>query len=106
MIRSGVMRIGREHGNSYNGKGLKHIDWKHVQTLGDFESLEEAIDVIEDVIKNGEIKPDKDPQNIALEKNHYRVVIARDKNGNWVLTAFDKNESAKEKKKEPIVPTG
>ncbi|MBD5194268.1 MAG: hypothetical protein HDS87_00850, partial [Bacteroidales bacterium] len=33
----------------YSGKGLAHIDRKHVKTLGDFASMEEAIGVIDDV---------------------------------------------------------
>lgn len=82
----------------FSGKGLAHIDRKHVKTLGDFASMEEAIGVIDDVVRNGEFKEDK-ANTLAIEKDNYRVVIARDEAGNWVLTAFDKDTPAKEKKK-------
>ncbi|MDE6463820.1 MAG: hypothetical protein K2L16_04220, partial [Muribaculaceae bacterium] len=82
----------------YSGKGLAHIDRKHVRTLGDFRSIEEAVDVIGDVIKNGEIVEEEKGNTVAVEKGDYRVVIAKDDAGNWVLTAFDKSKSAKEKK--------
>ena len=82
----------------YSGKGLAHIDRKHVKTLGDFTSMDEAIEVIDDVVRNGEIKEEK-ANSIAIEKDRYRVIVARDEAGNWVLTAFDNTTSAKEKKK-------
>ncbi len=82
----------------FSGKGLAHIDRKHVKTLGNFASMEEAIGVIDDVVRNGEFKEDK-ANTLAIEKDNYRVVIARDEAGNWVLTAFDKDTPAKEKKK-------
>lgn len=82
----------------FSGKGLAHIDRKHVKTLGDFASMEEAIGVIDDVVRNGGFKEDK-ANTLAIEKDNYRVVIARNEAGNWVLTAFDKDTPAKEKKK-------
>lgn len=38
----------------YSGKGLAHIDREHINTLEDFASMEEAIGVIDDVVRNGE----------------------------------------------------
>ena len=82
----------------YSGKGLAHIDRKHVKTLGDFTSMEEAIGVIDDVVKNGEFT-EQDANTAVFDKGDYRVVVARDESGNWVLTAFDNKTPAKEKKK-------
>lgn len=82
----------------YSGKGLAHIDRKHVETLGDFSSMEEAIDTIDDVIANGEYI-EQDSRTAIFDKGNYRVVVARDESGNWVLTAFDNKIPAKEKKK-------
>lgn len=82
----------------YSGKGLAHIDRKHVETLGDFSSMEEAIDTIDDVITNGEYI-EQDSRTAIFDKGNYRVVVAREESGNWVLTAFDNKTPAKEKKK-------
>lgn len=82
----------------YSGKGLAHIDRKHVKTLGNFASMEEAIEVIDDVVQHGNIQ-EEEGNTVAIEKDQYRVVVARDEAGNWVLTAFDKDTPAKEKKK-------
>lgn len=82
----------------YSGKGLAHIDRKHVKTLGDFASMEEAIGVIDDVVRNGEFT-EQDAKTAVFDKGDYRVVVARDESGNWVLTAFDNKTPAKEKKK-------
>ena len=85
--------------NPYKGKGLAHIIRKHVETLKDFSSVDEAIDTIIDVIGNGKVKDGTIPNTFDIEKGNYRVVVAADKNGNWVLTAFDFINSAKKKKK-------
>ena len=82
----------------YSGKGLAHIDRKHVKTLGDFTSMEEAIGVIDDVVRNGKFT-EQDAKTAVFDKGDYRVVVARDESGNWVLTAFDNKTPAKEKKK-------
>ncbi len=82
----------------YSGKGLAHIDRKHVKTLGDFASMEEAIGIIDDVVKNGTFT-EQDARTAVFDKGVYRVVVARDDAGNWVLTAFDNKTPAKEKKK-------
>ncbi|MDE5836690.1 MAG: hypothetical protein K2H50_06760, partial [Paramuribaculum sp.] len=84
---------------AYSGKGLAHIDRKHVQTLGDFSSMEEAIEVIDDVIKNGAFT-EQNARTAVFDKDNYRVVVARDEAGNWVLTAFDNKTSAREKKEQ------
>lgn len=73
---------------------------RYEERLGDFASLDEAIEVIDDVINNGEIVANPNAKNnIDIDKGNYRVSIAQDENGRWVLTAFDKDTPAKEKKK-------
>ena len=85
--------------NPYKGKGLAHIIKKHVETLKDFDSVEDAINTISDVIETGEVKTGTIANTYDIEKGDYRVVVAADEDGNWVLTAFDYVNSAKEKKK-------
>ena len=92
------LAYGEAH-NPYKGKGLAHIIKKHVETLKDFNSADDAIETITDVIENGEVKTGSVPNTYDIEKGDYRVVVASDENGNWVLTAFDYVNSAKEKKK-------
>ena len=82
---------------NHSGKGLAHILRKHVELLGDFADEQEAFETIEDVVKNGDVSKGDDTWNI--EKGNYRVVVAKDENGNWVLTAFDYVTTPKEKLK-------
>ena len=85
--------------NPYKGKGLAHIIRKHVETLHDFPSIDDAINTITDVISNGVVKDGSIPNTYDIENGDYRVVVAADKNGNWVLTAFDYVNPTKKKKK-------
>ena len=85
--------------NPYKGKGLAHIIRKHVETLLDFPSIDDAINTITDVISNGVVKDGSIPNTYDIENGDYRVVVAADKNGNWVLTAFDYVNPTKKKKK-------
>ena len=85
--------------NPYKGKGLAHIIRKHVETLHDFPSVDDAINTITDVISNGVVKDGSIPNTYDIENGDYRVVVAADKNGNWVLTAFDYVNPTKKKKK-------
>lgn len=85
--------------NPYKGKGLAHIIRKHVETLHDFPSIDDAINTITDVISNGIVKDGSIPNTYDIENGDYRVVVAADKNGNWVLTAFDYVNPTKKKKK-------
>lgn len=85
--------------NPYKGKGLAHIIRKHVETLHDFLSVDDAINTITDVISNGVVKDGSIPNTYDIENGDYRVVVAADKNGNWVLTAFDYVNPTKKKKK-------
>ena len=85
--------------NPYKGKGLAHIIRKHVETLHDFPSVDDSINTITDVISNGVVKDGSIPNTYDIENGDYRVVVAADKNGNWVLTAFDYVNPTKKKKK-------
>lgn len=85
--------------NPYKGKGLAHIIRKNVETLHDFPSVDDAINTITDVISNGVVKDGSIPNTYDIENGDYRVVVAADKNGNWVLTAFDYVNPTKKKKK-------
>ena len=85
--------------NPYKGKGLAHIIRKYVETLHDFPSVDDAINTITDVISNGVVKDGSIPNTYDIENGDYRVVVAADKNGNWVLTAFDYVNPTKKKKK-------
>ena len=88
---------GESH-NIHNGYGLKHIIEKHIDYYGDFASIEEAERVISDVINNGKsYRDNKDAKLINIEKGDYRVIIAKNAEGNWVLTAFDMKTSKKDK---------
>ena len=87
---------------NYTGKGLAHIIRKHVEVLGDFSSAKDAFDTISDVIVNGEAY-DGGNNTWNIEKGNYRVVIARDENGNWILSAFD-FKTPKKKKKGSVTP--
>ena len=94
-------------GSSERKEGLEHIIEKHINRLHDFANIEEAMNVIDDVIKNGTaIK--ENPDKVNLDYNGYRVSIKkqiRDDSGNvtgkknWVVTAFDKERSVKEKER-------
>ena len=84
---------------NYSGKGLAHIIRKHVETLHDFNSIEEAFKTIANVIANGTATDGKVPNTYNIEKGDYRVVIAKSSVGQWVLTAFDFKTSLRDKKK-------
>ena len=84
--------------NDFNGRGLSHIVRKHVNKLHDFSDVDEMIRVVEDVINHGVVRKDKD-DSYAIENDTYRVVVVKDEDGAWVLSAFDYVNSKKEKAK-------
>ena len=85
--------------------GLEHIIKRHIEDQNDFRDIEEAAKVIQQTIDNGAItRENKD--KIVIDYNDYRVAIQKQtrdtngnviENGNWVVTAFDKSRSKKEK---------
>lgn len=93
--RDGIGDIDMVWGN--DKAGLQHIIKKHIEEADDFSSVEEAMQIINDTISNGNIT--RQGSNISLDNNGYRVSIAQSDEGNWVLTAFDKTRSRAEKKR-------
>lgn len=77
--------------------GLKHIIQKHIVENDDFDSVDEAMQVINDVIANGELTLQKG--GAKIEKDGYRVVLAKDENNNWVVTAYDYSRMPEDKKR-------
>ena len=85
--------------------GLEHIIKRHIEDQNDFRDIEEAAKVIQQTIDNGAItRENKD--KVVIDYNDYRVAIQKQtrdtngnviENGNWVVTAFDKSRSKKEK---------
>lgn len=94
-------------GNKDSKEGLEHIIEKHVYRLHDFANVDEAMNKIDDIIKNGSIVKDK-WDKATIEKDGYRVVISKnirnkktgeiiDDDKRWGITAFDNKKRAKEK---------
>lgn len=81
----------------YTGYGLAHIIRKHVELMNDFDSVDDAVNAIIDVISNGKVEPINKDRVYEINKDIYRVAIAKDENGNWVLSAMDKSRSKKQK---------
>ena len=85
--------------------GLAHIISKHIVEQNDFNNIDEVINTMLQVINNGTItRENKD--KVVIDYNDYRVAIrkqTRDNNGNvveqgnWIVTAFDKSRSKKDK---------
>lgn len=81
----------------YTGYGLAHIIRKHIELMNDFDSVDDAVNAIIDVISNGKVEPINKDRVYEINKDIYRVAIAKDENGNWVLSAMDKSRSKKQK---------
>ena len=77
--------------------GLQHIIKNHIENSDDFKDVDEALAVIDDVIKNGE--ESLQGTNISFDKDGYRVSLAQSDEGKWVLTAFDTTRTREEKKR-------
>lgn len=93
--RDGIGNIDMVWGNEK--AGLQHIINKHIEEADDFNSVEEAMQLINETINNGTIS--QQGTNISLDYKGYRVSIAQSNEGNWVLTAFDKTRSRAEKQR-------
>ena len=84
---------------------LSHIIQKHMVECNDFYTLQDLVDVVEKAIDYGELS--EQGTNASFDYEHYRVSVARSDEGNWVLTAFDKSRTRKEKqRKEPGTTIG
>lgn len=78
--------------------GLQHIVKRHILEQTDFDSISEAIEAIGETIKNGNIEY-FDSGNVAIDNGKFRVILAQDKNGNWIVTAYDNSKPREEKQK-------
>ena len=96
-------------GDRKTNRGLDHIIDKHIERHHDFDSVEDAMDKINDVINNGNINEKKSKwDKVVLEKDGLAVVISKNvrdikgnilnENKNWIVTAFDGNYKQGEKK--------
>ena len=102
--------VGLIYGDS--DKGLFHIILKHIIELDDFNSVSEALNKIDDLLKNGtEIAPNKKDKKIIasgenvnkrIEKDGYRLILGKNPSGDFVVTAFDftRNETIKRRTEE------
>ena len=84
--------------NDWTGRGLAHIIRKHIDKLGDFDNIDDLCVKMSDVVNHGTIREDGN-NTYAIEKDGYRVVVVKDNDGNWILSAFDYVHSKKEKLK-------
>ncbi|MDY3911826.1 MAG: hypothetical protein SO000_01395, partial [Sodaliphilus sp.] len=82
-------------------KGLQHIINGHILVKDpDFKNIDEAIFLIDDIVKNGKVVKEGEAK-IVFEKDGYRVVICKNINGkqkNWVLTSYDSTNGNGKKK--------
>ena len=75
--------------------GLQHIIQRHIAEQDDFNSVDEAVEAIKRTVQNGKISQYGD--RYIIDDTQYRVIVAKDTNGNWVITAYD-NSREKESK--------
>lgn len=92
--RDEIGDIGIGWGN--DKRGLAHIIKRHINETGDFKDVDELGRVIKDVMDNGAVRKEGDT-SYAIEKGNYRVVVVKDDDGNWVLSAYDYVSSPEEK---------
>lgn len=78
--------------------GLQHIIEKHVIEHSDYNSVEELTSAIEDVVSNGDFIIQKGG-NLRFEKGGHRVIVAKNQEGDFVVTAYDNSRSLSEKKR-------
>ena len=79
--------------------GLAHILGKHVGEGKDFETPDDAVSMIENVIDNGNIMQDT-PNRYVITLDDFRVGIRKEfdwDKKNWIVTAIDYNRSKEEK---------
>jgi hypothetical protein len=98
-------------GSHERHQGLEHLIIDHIIDADDFNNVEEMMDVIDDVIKNGKKeKKRKSEDKVRYEKGGYIVSIRkqfRDEKGNvlykknWIVTAFESTRKEHEKRRTP-----
>ena len=77
--------------------GLEHIIERHVIRQSDFENVDEAMEKIEDVLKDGELTWLRKGERARVEKDGVYVIVAKSAPGHFVLTAYDKSRPQEEK---------
>ena len=70
---------------------------RHVIEQGDFDSVGEMMEAVDDVIANGVYKDYGN--NLVFTKDGQRVVVIKGNDGKWVLNAYDTTRSKAEKKR-------
>ena len=109
--REGFGDVDLVWGSNERSEGLDHIIEKHIKVHNDFNSVEDAMTTIDDVIRNGSLNEAKSKwDKVVFEKDGYSVVVRRnlrdnqgniiDENKNWVVTAFDGSKRQGGKKRE------
>lgn len=109
--RDGFGDVDLVWGSNERSEGLDHIIEKHIKVHNDFNSVEDAMTTIDDVIRNGSLNEAKSKwDKVVFEKDGYSVVVRRnlrdnqgniiDENKNWVVTAFDGSKRQGGKKRE------
>ncbi len=87
-------------------KGLQHIINGHILVKDpDFKNINEAIFLIDDIVKNGKVVKEGEAK-IVFGKDGYRVVICKNINGkqkNWVLTSYDSTNGKGKKRKDCLI---
>lgn len=78
--------------------GLQHIIRRHIEEQTDFDSINEAIEAINNTIQNGRIVSENDSQ-CTIDDGTHRVAIAKDETGNWIVTAYDNSRGKAEKQR-------
>lgn len=78
--------------------GFQHIIKRHILEQTDFGSINDAIEAISKTIQNGRIVSENDSQ-CTIDDGTYRVAIAKDGTGNWVVTAYDNSRGKVEKQR-------
>ena len=109
--REGFGDVDLVWGSNERSEGLDHIIEKHIKAHNDFDSVEDAMTTIDDVIRNGSLNEAKSKwDKVIFEKDGYTVVVSlnvRDNQGNitdnnkkWIVTAFDGSHRQSNKKRE------
>ena len=80
-----------------NRFGLKHIIERHVIEQSDFNSVDEAVAHINDVINNGNIVEHGD--DVLILKDGYKVVLSKAEDGHFIITAYDTARAKNEKRR-------
>lgn len=78
--------------------GLQHIIRRHIEEQTDFDSINEAIEAINNTIQNGRIVSENDSQ-CTIDDGTHIVAIAKDETGNWIVTAYDNSRVKAEKQR-------